>query len=323
MVLKIAAAGLPLLAAAGFATMNTDDHDPDETVSPGPRFAHLGRPDGDPSGMARVRELFRARNPGYDLEYRPELDGFRADATLVLFIQSGEATGVVRRTGGEAAASSDLILGDMVLLRADETFEPGGELGAVVFRVPEELPADMPSILRPDWDPTITDTPGGCATEEGAYRRVLVTWEEKNGPYRFHALNAHRVRMTDGFTHYHPVDGGFDEFYLVQGNLPRGQVITSTAVAKISRPESVTREEAGTLLQTHELAVGDLAYYPRGTIHRGLGGALAHVITVPGFRPGAEIGVDHHLARINELLQLTGENALPFNREHSAQQVIK
>ena len=50
---------------------------------------------------------------------------------------------------------------------------------------------------------------------------------------------------------------------------------------------------------------------------------LAQVITVPGFRPGAEIGVDHHLRAANERLGLAGDAALPFNAEASLAPVVR
>ena len=78
-----------------------------------------------------------------------------------------------------------------------------------------------------------------------------------------------------------------------------------------------------TLLDVHPLAVGDLVYLPRGTMHRGLGGVLAQVITAPGFKPGAEIGVDHHLFAINERLGLVGDDALPLHAANARQAVVK
>ena len=69
--------------------------------------------------------------------------------------------------------------------------------------------------------------------------------------------------------------------------------------------------------------VGDLVYLPRGTVHRGFGGVLAQIITAPGFRPGAEIGVDHHLRAINGRLGLTGEDALPFREASASRAVVK
>ena len=55
----------------------------------------------------------------------------------------------------------------------------------------------------------------------------------------------------------------------------------------------------------------------------GVGGVLAQVISVPGFRPNAEIGVDHLLLTINRRLGLSGDDALPFNAEASTREVVK
>jgi hypothetical protein len=89
-------------------------------------------------------------------------------------------------------------------------------LGLLVFTVPEIPKDDLPGFIRPDWDPHITGIPGGCATATNAYRRILLTWKGGVSAYLFHALNAHRVRITDSFSHCHPEVNGFDEFYLVQ-----------------------------------------------------------------------------------------------------------
>ena len=69
--------------------------------------------------------------------------------------------------------------------------------------------------------------------------------------------------------------------------------------------------------------MGDLVYLPRGVMHRGLGGVLAQVITVAGFRPGAEIGVDHHLRAINERLGLAQGEALPYHAAAAVRAVVK
>jgi hypothetical protein len=69
--------------------------------------------------------------------------------------------------------------------------------------------------------------------------------------------------------------------------------------------------------------VGDLVYLPRELTHRGLNGVLAQVIAVPGFRPNAEIGLDHCLRAINEQQGLTGASALPFNAKASTSAVVK
>lgn len=290
------------------------------------RVAHLGREGGDDEGFRRLREDFERRNPGYGLLWREDLDGYGpGEGHAVAFVQAGEAPAVVLDAGGRAAAGAEpaLTVGDVVLLRPGARLAAEGRLAAVVYTVPEPFPAALPPFVRPDWDARITDTPGGCAEETGAYRRILLTWLESVGPYVYHALNCHRVRIEDSFSHYHPVDGGFDEFYLVQMTRPGAVLYTSDGTPRIEDPDAVTRAEAPRLFEKHVLEVGDLVYLPRGTVHRGLGGVLAQVITAPGFRPGAEIGVDHHLRAINERLGLTGAAALPYREASSAGAVIK
>ncbi|NJK83644.1 MAG: hypothetical protein HC912_07325 [Saprospiraceae bacterium] len=189
--------------------------------------------------------------------------------------------------------------------------------------MPEEFPEHLPLFIRPDWDENITDTPGGCATETGAYRRILLTWLGRVGPYLYHSLNAHRVRIMDSFTHYHPKEGGFDEFYLVQMAMPGAKIITGERVDLVENYEQLSEAQAKALLTITPLHVGDLVYLPRGVIHRGVGGALVQVITVPGFIPKSEIGVDYYLRKINERFDLKGKEALPFNVEASDSIIIK
>ena len=182
------------------------------------RVAHLGTEGGDAEGFEALRRDFERRNPGYDVEWRDALDGFEADERhVVAFIQSGaSAARVIDRgswwTGTEPLAHD----GRRRAPAARRAVHGESALSAVVFTVPEPFPRDLPTFVRPDWDERITDTPGGCAEETGAYRRILLTWLETVGPYVYRALNCHRVRITDSFSHYHPLEGGFDEFYLVQ-----------------------------------------------------------------------------------------------------------
>ncbi|MHC4991420.1 MAG: hypothetical protein ACYTGC_10605 [Planctomycetota bacterium] len=270
--------------------------------------AHLGREDGDAAGLERIRTAFRAANPGCDVRFAPATRAIGpARHPRVVFVQRGAATATVH----PPAIGSTVDVGDLVLLPAGRELRADADLDLVLFTVNDPLPAELPPFIRPDWDERITDTPGGCATETGAYRRILLTWQEANGPYIYHGLNAHRVRITDSFSHYHPLAGGFDEFYLVQMVQPGARIIVSSRVDLIESPTSVTAEQAADLLRSHELQVGDLVYLPRGVMHRGVDGVLAQVIAVPGFRPGAEIGVDEHLRALNEHPGLDGDSALP------------
>lgn len=282
-----------------------------------PIVAHLG----DPAGGASSRQMaaaFAANNPGYGLAFLADVDRLDAsDGERVAFVQRGAAEATLVPSSRSALGerrSSDLGVGDLVLLRPGDRLRLQQPVDLLVFAVPKPFDADLPSFLRPDWSPGITDTPGGCATESGAYRRVVLTWLRRNGPFNYEALNAHRVRITDSFTHYHPRTGGFDEFYLVQMVQPGARLLVSVETEAITS-ESVSREGAAALFEEIPLQVGDLIYLPRGVVHRGLGGVLAHVITAPGFVPGAEIGVDHHLAAINARLGLEGPDALPLHAQ--------
>jgi len=284
-------------------------------------IARLGAPSGDPDGFAALRSAFRLRNPGHDVSFQKNTRALVTySKTRAAFVQSGEARAEI--SGGLLHRISNLSVGDIVILRPGEGLLADKQLSFVVFELPDNPPQELPSYVRPDWDPSITDTPGGCAEEEGAYRRILLTWKPEVGPYIWHGINAHRVRISDSFSHYHPVVGGFDEFYLVQMVQPGGCILTSPHVKAIES-RNVNRDSAAKLIRRDDLDVGDLVYLPRGLIHRGLGGVLAQVITVPGFRPGAEIGVDHHLRAINEQLQLSDEKAIPYHLNASLEAVVK
>lgn len=280
------------------------------------RVAHLGQ--GDTSGLASIRKAFIERNPGYDLHYfGPVKEVSAASAQRLAFIQQGGGTAEF-----QDGSSSKVSVGDIIHLPPQQSMTTDSLIGMLVFTVPDPLPKAVPDFIRPDWDENITDTPGGCATDTGAYRRILLTWKDEVGPYTYHALNAHRVRIMDSFTHYHPQEGGFDEFYLVQMAQTDARLITSNQTDKITHPESVQADEVDDLLQSIDLAVGDLVYLPRGVVHRGLGGVLAQVITVPGFIPGSEIGVDHHLRHITERFSQVSAQ-LPYQEEASRMEVIR
>ncbi len=315
---------LALAAFTGLTACRSYPVKPD-ALADGVQLVALEDASASDEGFAALRRTFRDANPGYDVRWVPELDELRGgEQDLVVFLQGGPTTAVLSRGPGKYEMADPILdVGDVVLLRKAEQLELSRATGALVFALPERLPDGLPSWIRPDWDPAITDTPGGCAEETGAYRRILLTWLEEVGTYVLHTLNCHRVRITDSFTHYHPEDGGFDEFYLVQMAGPEARLITSAEAERIEGQEALSAEEAKWLLQSHPLETGDLVYLPRGVVHRGLGGALVQVITVPGFRPGAEIGVDHHIRALNERLGLVGEDALPYREASAADAVVK
>jgi hypothetical protein len=283
-----------------------------------PRGVVVARVDA-PAGVTDLRAALRRDNPGYDLAVVRDARSLRAAASVrIAFVQAGSAAASVTSPGRSTPRASELAVGDVVCLRPGESLQASASLTLVVFDTPAPLPDDVPTFVRPDQDPRITDTPGGCATETGAYRRILLTWLTTNGPYVYHALNAHRVRISDSFTHYHPRDGGFAELYLVQMAGPEARLLTSEHVAAIEA-QDVDAERAAELFESRALAAGDLVYLPRGIAHRGLGGALVQVITLPGFRPGAEIGLDHHLRAIAERVDVP----VPFHAAASASPVVR
>lgn len=310
---------LSIITVAGIVAFSIYNPEKNEDAKEQPHMlvAHLSK--GDTSGLEAIRQAFMKRNPGYDIAYfsqtlnLPASDHFR-----IAFVQKGGGTASLTDEG-----ASKISVGDIIYLDKGERVSTDSLIDYLVFTVPQPMPAEIPAFIRPDWDENITDTPGGCATETNAYRRILLTWKGEVGPYLYHALNAHRVRIMDSFTHYHPEEGGFDEFYLVQMAMPKAKLITSPHVDLITHPDIVTSDQADDLLETTDLNVGDFVYLPRGIIHRGLDGVLAQVITVPGFIPGSEIGVDHHLRKINQKLSLKDQAALLYNKEASEEAVIR
>jgi hypothetical protein len=120
------------------------------------------------------------------------------------------------------------------------------------------------------------------------------------------------VRIDDSFSHYHPVDGGFDEFYLVQ-EAPEGAVLLASRRTSDLLSDSVREGEVDKVLERIPLQAGQLIMIPRGVTHRGLGGAVVQVLAIPGFKPGQEIAMDEAIGRVNGRFALTGGRALPVH----------
>ncbi len=281
------------------------------------QIVHLGQ--GDSEAFTKLKAEFAERNPGYYIGYLKGVESVTAvDEYRVLFVQEGQPN--IELSSG---FNSEVTVGDIVLLKPGISLKADSAISFLQFTVPHPFADNIPEFIRPDWDPKITDIPGGCATETNAYRRILLTWKKEVGQYLYHSLNAHRVRIMDSFSHYHPEEGGFDEFYLVQMALPEARIITSNQVSAIIQPNTVSKTQAMGMLKSTKLNVGDLVYLPRGVMHRGIGGVLAQVITVPGFIPGSEIGVDHHLKAINQRLNLSQNEALPYHVDGADAPIIK
>ena len=270
---------------------------------------------GDSRQFQALKQLFESRNPGHYLKWMPATERLQVKVPLVAFFQSnGDVVQLPPTAAAANGSQSAYSIGDILCLPVGQScsFDPPADL--LVFQLPQAIAADLPQLIRPDWDPNITDTPGGCATEGDAYRRILLTWQGKNGPYLSHQINAHRVRIHDSFTHYHPLVGGFDEFYLVQEAPPGATLLVSEHLDRMLDPKGLTANHASQLMREIPLQQDDLIYLPRGVVHRGLGGAVVQVITIPGFVPGAEIPVDDEIRHINQKLKLSGDRALPCHK---------
>ena len=169
-------------------------------VTPGSDMQIARLSQGDEAAFQRISQAFSERNPGYALSYEHDLESIAStDYPRIVFVQAG-ATNITLSGGLESKTT----VGDIVVLEPGESLKADSLISVLMFRVPESPAAEIPRIIRPDWDPNITDVPGGCATERNAYRRILLTWKQDVGAYLYHALNAHRVRIMDSFSHYHP-----------------------------------------------------------------------------------------------------------------------
>ena len=275
-------------------------------------------------GFEALAKAFGDRNPGSAVRYFATADGCDAsDRHRVVFLQRGETRARVLPKEGEAVVS-DLRVGDLLALRPGDAVHFETAVDVVAFEIGEPLAATVPPIIRPDFDPALSDRPGGCATDPGAYRRLLLTWDPERGPYVNHGFNCHRVRIDDSFTHYHPVDGGWDELYLVQEAPPGAELLVCRETARLDREqldpagpagslEPLGAPDLGGLFESIPLHAGSMVLLPRGLAHRGRGGAVVQVIAVPGFRPGYEVPLDNAIQRLNGRFALTGGRRLPLH----------
>ena len=284
--------------------------------------ARLDRP-GAP-GFAALAARFAEGNPGSTVRFHAGTTTVpAADRHRVVFVQRGGTRGVVVPEDG-GRVESDLRVGDLLALRPGDAVRFETAIDVVAFDIGEPLAATVPPIIRPDFDPALSDRPGGCATDPGAYRRLLLTWDPERGPYVNHGFNCHRVRIDDSFTHYHPVDGGWDELYLVQEAPPGAELLVCRETARLDREQLDPAGPAGSLpplgapeldglFQSIPLHAGSMVLLPRGLAHRGRGGAVVQVIAVPGFRPGYEVPLDQAIQRLNGRFALTGGRRLPLH----------
>lgn len=297
-----------LLACMLFAASPSQESST-QLLPPEVLVAHVAGPKRG-EGLSALEVFFREHCPGYGLKMRQESPSMaRRGLHAVTFIQAGEGRLVI-----DDGAPIEVRVGDLVVEHPGKTYHYLDPVETISFTLPEEQVFDsaIPDVVRPDFDPLLTDRPGGCATDPGAYRRLLLTWNPERGPYVHHGFNCHRVRIDDSFSHYHPVDGGFDEFYLVQ-EAPRGAVLLTSQRTSDLLADTISEGEVGEVLDRIQLEAGQLIMIPRGVTHRGRGGAVVQVLAVPGFKPGQEIAMDEAIRRVNGRFALTGGKALPVH----------
>ena len=259
-------------------------------------------------GVAELNQRLGQVAPGYSVVVHDASSPLPPGAQGVTFLQ-GEGEFV-----GEGSQPLSLRIGDMVIHRSDgpSSIRTGDELVSFVLPTDVMIDPDIPTLIRPDFDPRLTDRPGGCATDPGAYRRLLLTWNPERGPYVLHGFNCHRVRIDDSFSHYHPVEGGFDEFYLVQEAPAGARLIVSRRTSELLAG-AVEAGDVDELIRSIPLEAGQLILIPRGVTHRGLGGAVIQVLAIPGFLPGQEIPMDEAIRKVNGRFALIGDRALPVH----------
>ncbi len=263
---------------------------------------------GELARALRLNTLYRElaeRNPGVGLAWfdsASRLGWGPAVSNVVLFVHVGQGRALL------GDRESDYDTGDMVLLRRGQEARFDPPAGILAFTVEEPLPAELPWIVRPDEDPRILG-----ATAGGLERRDLLAWRPEQGPYVYRGLNARRERILDSTTHYHPLEGGYDELFLIQHTEPGAHLWIGEQLKPFLDPEQVPPDPASGFLRQVYVESGDLIYVPRGVVHRAVGGILAQVIAIPGFLSGGEIEVDSAIRRIDERLGPEHPSLMPFH----------
>ena len=129
-----------------------------------------------------MASAFATANPGHSLAFAAATRELAVQPVArVGLVQAGEANMQIAckqaecMPGEPSAASprsSPVGVGDVVVLEPGEAASFDAPLDLLVFALPVTPDRSVPRAIRPDWDPRITDTPGGCATDGKAYRRI-------------------------------------------------------------------------------------------------------------------------------------------------------
>ena len=144
-------------------------------------------------GLDALARSFAERNPGSSIDFLPAARPTRRRRPSGGVRPAGPA-GRGRWCG--SLETTPLRVGDLLPLK------PGGRWSSTgpsisSCSIAEPLASTVPSVIRPDFDPALTDSPGGCATDPGACRAPPHLGPAA-GPYVNRGFNCRRVRI-DGF----------------------------------------------------------------------------------------------------------------------------
>ncbi len=146
----------------------------------------------------------------------------------------------------------------------------------------------------------LKDTAGGCAPGFDAFRRLPLTWHADlgaAGPASAdgqNRVNCHALHIGAELsrTHYHPpepIGGGRPQFELYFALDPaQWRLGTAGRTACLYTFPAIGD---WTRYEVTDLTPGTIALIPAGTGHRGCD-VFAHIVTVPGFKPGNELYLD-------------------------------
>ena len=114
-------------------------------------------------GFERLAEVYAARNPGSSMVFLPQAGACStSDGHRVVFIQRGETTGIIETRNGRRI-ESPLRVGDLLALRPGDDARFESPVDLLAFTIAEPLAPTVPSVVRPDFDPALTDRPGAVS----------------------------------------------------------------------------------------------------------------------------------------------------------------
>ncbi len=189
-------------------------------------------------------------------------------------------------------------VGDQLIVRAEAPLRLRGSLRYWwIEDVDPAAPSEAAGVRRLRY---LKDTAGGCAPGFDAFRRLPLTWytdlggdgqASTDGSNR---VNCHALHIGAELsrTHYHPQEpiGGGQPQFEIYFALDPAQWRLGTA-GRAARLYTFPAIGDWSRYEVTDLTPGTIALIPAGTGHRGCD-VFAHIVTVPGFKPGNELYLD-------------------------------